>query len=222
MDEKKTTSGIEWKSKLVDLLIVILGITIAFQLNNWNESRNNRHTLHTYLKSFRLENKDNISQLQVAIRHAQQTKTLIDSLKNSLLAAKYHGPHIERQAVAMMSLSSFKPSLTTMENITATGDFKLIPDNELRRSIIATYNDYKATSQMEGLLYDFVESYLIPYFFNKMRFTSPNSMDRATLQDPRFENLVFGYDILLQQQINGYQSSLRKATDLAEKLEKER
>ncbi len=30
---------IEWKSKIADLLIVIIGISIAFQLNNWNESK---------------------------------------------------------------------------------------------------------------------------------------------------------------------------------------
>ena len=40
MKQNKWKLNIDWRSKFIDLLIVIIGITIAFQLNNQNESKN--------------------------------------------------------------------------------------------------------------------------------------------------------------------------------------
>lgn len=40
MKQNKWKLNIDWRSKFIDLLIVIIGITIAFQLNNLNESKN--------------------------------------------------------------------------------------------------------------------------------------------------------------------------------------
>ena len=64
----------------------------------------------------------------------------------------------------MPALADFHPSLTTMENITASGEFELISDIELRKKIIDTYNSYKTTSQLEGLIFDFVNQYLTGIF----------------------------------------------------------
>jgi len=42
MKKTKKKLKIDWNSKLIDLLIVIIGITIAFQLNNLNESNKSK------------------------------------------------------------------------------------------------------------------------------------------------------------------------------------
>ncbi len=48
---------IDWKSKFIDLLIVIVGISIAFKLNTWNESNKaNREIKGDYFKNPKFEN----------------------------------------------------------------------------------------------------------------------------------------------------------------------
>ena len=56
----KHKSTIDWKSKFLDLLIVIIGITIAFKLNTWNESIKEHSELEIYLQSFQEETALNI------------------------------------------------------------------------------------------------------------------------------------------------------------------
>ena len=73
MKKIKWKLDIDWKSKLIDLLIVITGITIAFQLNNLNESNKSKTQERDYLKSFYEENRDNESSLSLALEFAFKT-----------------------------------------------------------------------------------------------------------------------------------------------------
>jgi hypothetical protein len=118
----------------------------------------------------------------------------------------------------MMSLTNFRPSKTTMENITASGKFDLIKDIELRKTIINTYNAYKTTATVEGLISDYVSMYITPFLFNNVRFSDFSSIKSDFTQDPLFENIVIGYEVLLNQQISGYERNLEKLNLLNEQL----
>lgn len=210
---------IDWTSKLIDLLIVIIGITIAFKLNAWNESTNTSAELKSYLESFEDETAANMENLAIAIDHSHRVKVKMDTLKQILAAGDYDHKDIESLAVSMMSLASFDPSTTTMDNITASGQFELIRKVELRRDIIDNYKGYKTAKQLEGLVYEYVKEYATPFFFEHVRFNDPASAGKDFLKDPKFENIVYGYAVLLDQQIKGYENSREKGRKLAYRLQ---
>ena len=209
---------IDWNSKLIDLLIVIIGITIAFQLNNLNESNKSKAKEKDYLKSFYEDNKDNESNLSLALEFTLKTKDDLDSLKQILLSKNYQDDRITNLTASMMALSDFKPSLITMENITASGDFELISDFEYREVLIDTYNSYQTSSQFEGLLSDYVNQYVTPFFFENIRFSDFTSLKENFIKNPEFENIVFGYDALLTQKLKGYEENIAKLKKLNQLL----
>jgi hypothetical protein len=218
MKKSKRKLNIDWKSKFIDLLIVIIGITIAFQLNNLNESNKSKTQEKDYLKSFYEENRDNESSLSLALEFAFKTKNDIDSLKQILLSKNYEDDRIKNLSASMMTLSDFHPSLITMENITASGDFELISNFEYREKLIDTYNSYQTTSQLEGILSDYVNQYVTPFFFKNIRFSDFTSLKENFIKNPEFENIVFGYDALLTQKIKGYKVNLEKLKELNQLL----
>jgi len=118
----------------------------------------------------------------------------------------------------MMSLAQFNPTTLTMDNITASGEFDLIKDVELRKQLISTYESYNATKSLEDLLLEYVAKYPTPYFFENVKFSDFSSLGPDFIQDPLFENIVFGYQVLLAQQIKGYQDSLERINRLQKKL----
>ena len=65
---------------------------------------------------------------------------------------------------------------------------------------------------------DYVNQYVTPYFFEHVRLSNFSSLDNEFVKDPKFENVVIGYGILLNQQLQGYQSNLEKINELNEKL----
>ena len=214
MKKTKKILKIDWKSKLIDLLIVIIGITIAFQLNNLNESNKSKAKEKDYLKSFYEENRDNESSLSLALEFTLKTKNDIDSLKRILLSKDYQDDRIKDLTASMMVSSDFNPSLITMENITASGDFELISSFEYREKIIDTYNSYQTTLQLEGILSDYVNQYVTPFFFENVRFSDFTSLTENFMINPEFENIVFGYDALLTQKLRGYEENIVKLKKL--------
>jgi len=209
---------IDWQSKIIDLLIVIVGISIAFQLNTWNESIQSNIEFNNYVESFYEENSTNMSQLNSALEFSKTHKSNIDTLQQILLSNSYSDSRIETLAASLMVITSYNPSTTTMENIIASGEFELIKNIELRKRIIKTYNSYKNTKQLENLVTDYINQYVTPYFFEHVRFSNFSSLDKEFIEDPKFENVVIGYGVLLNQQLQGYQSNLEKVNELNEKL----
>ena len=218
MKKTKKKLKIDWKSKLIDLLIVVIGITIAFQLNNLNESNKSKAKEKDYLKSFYEENRDNESKLSLAVEFALKTKHDIDSLKQILLSKDYQDDRIKSLSASMMALSDFNPSLITMENITASGDFELISNFEFREKLIDTYNSYQTTSHLEGILSDYVNQYVTPFFFENIRFSDFTSLKENFIAKPEFENIVLGYDALLTQKLKGYEENIVKLKKLNQLL----
>ena len=218
MKKLKWKLDIDWKSKLIDLLIVIIGITIAFQLNNFNESNKSNAQERDYLKSFYEENRDNESNLSLALEFAIKTKNDIDTLKQILLSKNYEDNRIKNLSASMMTLSDFHPSIVTMESITESGEFKLISDLEYREKLIDTYNSYQTTAQLESILSDYVNQYVTPFFFRNIRFSDFTSLHDNFKESPEFENIVIGYDALLTQKLKGYEENLEKLKGLNQLL----
>jgi hypothetical protein len=214
MKKIKWRFDIDWKSKFVDLFIVIIGITIAFQLNNLNESNKSKAKEIDYLKSFYNENVDNESNLSLALEFCIENKKSIDTLKQLLLSKKYNDNRIKNLAASMLSLSDFSPTLITMENITASGEFELISNFESRENLIDTYNSYQITSQLENLLSDYVNQYVTPFLFENVRFSNFSSLNKDFAEEMKFENIVIGYDALLAQKISAYKVNLEKLKNL--------
>lgn len=209
---------IDWKSKIIDLLIVIIGITIAFKLNNWNESiKTNIETIE-YIGSFYDEANVNHEDLIAALEFSESNKRDIDTLKTFLLSKSYSDKRIKSLIASMMGMANYNPSTTTMQNISASGEFDLIKDIELRKNLINTYNAYKTTAMLETLVSNYLNQYMTPFLFENVRFSDFSSIHNDFIKDPLFENIVFGYDVLLNQLISGYKENLEKQNLLNEKL----
>ena len=201
-----------------EIILVVIGILIALQINNWNESKKNQSEVKNYLESFYEENHSNKISLQLAIEYNEEKIKGVDSLKQFLIFKNYTNKRIYPLSASLMGMSNYDPSTTTMENITASGDFNLVKDNELKKLIINTYKAYKTTFKLEKLLNDYLDKYVSPFFFENVSFNDFSSLEKDFIQDPKFENIVLGYEVLLNQQINGYKDNLEKTKLLEKKL----
>lgn len=217
--KKKRRNKIDWGSKFLDLLIVIIGISIAFQLNNSSESNKQKEEAKEYLLHFKEETAENQKSLKEALAFTQSNKTQNDTLKAILLRADYSDERIGGLITSLVSMSNFNPNQNTMQNITASGQFKLIRNYKLRKRILNTYNGFKNTAKLEELNVNYINNYITPFFFENVRFSNFTSVDSSFSQKPAFENIVFGYSVLLDQLINGYEKNLTQLAELAEALD---
>lgn len=209
---------IQWKSKFIDLLIVVIGISVAFNLNSWNESLDERAEAQDYQESFYQENTVNQTKLQKALEFSRSNINDIDTLIQIIMSKDYTDERANSLAANMMGMANYSPSITTMKNISASGQFDLIEDVELRKIIIETYDTYTTTTLYETVLSDYINQYVTPFFFENVRFVDFSSIHDEYLRNPKFENIVLGYRVLLNQQIEGYRDNLEKVRRLDEYL----
>jgi hypothetical protein len=217
--KKKIEINIDWKSKIIDLLIVIMGISIAFKLNTWNESKKANREIEDYLLSFQEESTNNKATLSAALEYSTSIKKDLDSLKILLIKENYGHKNIKTYASSLMGLSNFMPVTTTMDNITASGQFGLIKNAELKKRLIDTYKIYKSTIKMDDILMDYVDKYLTPYFFENVRFRDFSSIKGDFINNPEFENIVLGYEVLLNQQIQHYENAMGEIDSLLDTIQ---
>ena len=201
---------INWKSKFIDLLIVIVGISVAFKLNTWNENNKTNKEIADYLLNFKEESLTNKATLSNALEYSESVKEGLDSLKILLFEKDYDNKNIKNYTSRLMGLSNFIPVTTTMDNITASGQFGLIKDDELKKRLIKTYSTYRSSLKVDEILMDYVDKYLTPYFFENVRFSDFSSIKEDFIKNPKFENIVIGYEIMLNQQINHYKNAIEE------------
>ncbi|WKN46244.1 hypothetical protein [Tunicatimonas pelagia] len=217
---QKIKITIDWKSKLIDFFIVILGISLAFQLNSWNESRKDKQRLSNYLESFRLETQENVENLQRVLNAVRSQREVADTIKVLIASKRFMDPRLGSTSPEMTSFIAYQPLATTIENIKESGDFDLIKNYTLRKQLVDTYESMEGTEITERATEEYIRNFISPYFFNKVRYSTNYPIDPEDfITDHRFENIAIAYSNLMTNQIIRYEGVLEKLQDLEKSLD---
>ena len=117
-----------------EIILVVIGILIALQINNWNESHKNERKQNYYLKSLKSDLKANRIELERVIEICNSITFNSDSL---ILLSERELDNIEvkeltNQILNVGSYSIFNNKSSTVRELMATGDLKLIGNDSLR------------------------------------------------------------------------------------------
>ncbi|RAI94850.1 DUF6090 family protein [Algoriphagus yeomjeoni] len=138
---------------LGEIILVVIGILIALQVNNWNENRKNQNTEQVLLKALLQEFESNLEILDQAI-------TLNDSnIARGLKLGELTGPSLpdgigEKDLSELMvgvfkSEPRFFPNQGTIEEIINTGRLTIFSDLALRKAISAWKADLDLVKNQE-------------------------------------------------------------------------
>ncbi len=143
LNEGKTTNY--FKYAIGEIVLVVIGILIALNINNWNEDRKDKIKERAYLVNLNKDIKADISYNNRNIFERFDKK--VEALKNG--KAYYQNLYIITDTLAFLNDLgygavfgnvnwSFKK--TTYNQLVNTGDFKIIENDSLRESILSYYN----------------------------------------------------------------------------------
>ncbi len=211
---------INWLVHFIELLVVIIGITIAFQLNVLKENSKNNKKEKTYLKSLQDDLDVDIEKLDTLIQLNEQKihyfNRLIsmcfqpDQRNDSLfffVSMNYYSVPFQSQSISYSSLSN-------------SGNLDLIADYGLRTQIVSLYEQkYEALQLYDKVLMNYSESYYNKYGIENIRHTSYNKVDTGFLSDYVFHNLIFSLRGIMSQKVGFEKEVLQSAKDLRRTIE---
>ena len=210
---------INWRYAIGELLIVIVGISIAFALNNWASNIRNRDEGKAYLSNIKNDLSQDIVQLDSNITKIELRRKQLQTLIGHLHVKR---PGRDTAALKIFKVAdpvSFRGNETTIQSMKFSGDLKLITDIELKNKIMAHYGIYEHVEMENERHGTFAKDYLAEYFMKNIdygKFRSEDGFD--FVEDKYFQNLVYSLYGIYGLELKVQQEARQSAKELYEVL----
>ena len=130
---------INWKNHLIELVVVFIGITAAFTLNNWQENRKTAQLQNKYIESLFQDLENDCSELSNLIHFYDNALHAIKRLEILAAQTKTRNDSMNYYAQNLLVLNAFIPQKATYESLKTSGDLKIIDDFDLKRKISSLF-----------------------------------------------------------------------------------
>ncbi|WP_411766428.1 DUF6090 family protein [Winogradskyella sp. A3E31] len=159
MEQNKT--GRYLKYAIGEIILVVIGILIALQINNWNEQRKENIQEQAILKRLQKEFNSNKEQLQ-------QKVTIRDRIiRNCTELLEYFNDPNEATLDSiivkhsrLMTPTSFDP---IQNDLVSSGNIEILKSEELKQLLINWSTDVIQLQEVEQMFYRYHENNVVPY-----------------------------------------------------------
>jgi len=195
---------IEWHKYIFDTIVVIVGILIAFSLNNWNETRKNNIREQEYLTSIKEEIKNDSLFLESTwFKNFVKKINTLERTKRYIL-----GTYIPKDTIQFIndagyggiySRASFIGTSKIYKELLNTGNLSLISSSDIRNQIIEYYD-------RQEFIINYANNIRTEYatYMNSVKPYNPKSQDINRLEIPRMLAMIKTeeYHSLINQELS--------------------
>ncbi|MBO3116114.1 hypothetical protein J4050_05110 [Winogradskyella sp. DF17] len=197
--------GKYFKYAIGEIILVVIGILIALQINNWNENRKNATKETAVLSNINKEFKQNKKQLDSVVEQHELVYTCCTKIMSLFPITS------KPEATVLDSLSyqlfwsyggtTFNPSQTSINALSSTSSFDIIKNDTLK-DLLISWNDLIDDYQEEELrsrehMIEQYDPYMANHFDFNFNFNDQRN-DFEALQTLKFEYLVKNTHLLVE------------------------
>lgn len=223
LSEGKT--GKYLKYAIGEILLVMIGILLAIQVNNWNEYNKNRNTEEKLLVELRENLINNITKLKNDIKKENQAIESIDLIVDHFNKRKSYNDSLDIHFQRGFFSPDIVLSTSGFEAIKSKG-FEIIHDDELRKSIIKLYdvNYDNLLSETIRLEDQFWPVAVLPMVHKHFKFLDSGAKPidyNALMDDKKYVNMILHRKHFRKQAYELKTESLGQTELLLKKIELE-
>jgi len=134
-----------------EIILVVIGILIALSINNWNEARKSTEQETLYLNRLLTENKQDIVAFNNNIKELQKGIESVENFSKALKNDAIEDSTLIKSANDYFKYGSIYPifysSNSTFDDLSSTGNLKVITNTNLRDSIVQHYANHKFVAE---------------------------------------------------------------------------
>jgi len=208
---------IDWTSHFIELVVVFIGITGAFLLNNWRETRAERKLEFKYYNSLLRDLTDDADKIDAIQTFIQQQDSVLQTFITRSSAGDFPLDSISNVLYALVSTSQFSAETGTYETIKYSGN--VYTDYELREEINSYYDKVDELMVKQEVHFNFVNNYCTPFIYKNMDMLRGKLLPGVSITT-EFTNLAVGYKVLLDQNLQAFNELMKMNMDLKLQLAK--
>lgn len=231
MEKNKTVKYLKYA--IGEIVLVVIGILIALQINNWNEQSKQRIEEARLLEKVSIDLVSDINQLEEIIRNATVRQTIVDSIFTFLHKNPSSDPmkFLNYNFFAISTENHFEVNSGTFDESQSAGSIKFIQNDSLRQQIFNYYRNTKRNYDDENTVQSLYRD-IIPTIFKKIVATKeyvfmhngtisnlPKVDIAALSKDQDYMAILLQKEISEEYQIRGWQSFLKDAESLIQQIQ---
>lgn len=192
-----------------EILLVMIGISLAFQLDNWNENRLKENTEISYYQNIKeqIEDDKNLIKEQVAYNNHYMVQF---KYANEILEAN------ERSKMDTLGLivrnltqySDFDKKGNIYETLVNSGEIKLLRNHSIVNSIREIEEKYNYMNRMENIHYKAMMSHVIQAINPVIKFSNGKIQEPNKVYNYEFQNLVLSILQVMTEKDKVYNEAL--------------
>lgn len=178
-----------------EILLVVIGILLALQLNNWKEQRNNDLKEKEFLRAINVEFKENRVQFDSVLSHHRADLEHLDQII-SYFPIKLERPVLDSLAPHLRKIFAswtFNPSQGSINSLLNTSSFNLIKNDSLRNILLSWADLVNDFSEDEKFNKEYqigaFDEYFSKYYDFDFNFDDPR-FDLTVMQELQFEYII--------------------------------
>ncbi|MFO7524385.1 MAG: DUF6090 family protein [Ignavibacteriaceae bacterium] len=195
---------IDWKNHFIGLLVVVIGITIAFMLENWRQEQAASKLEQKYFTSFKDDLQYDSSRLDSTITAVQNKIYLLKSVIGEMSSGDINQARAEEVITDMLSNHSFVPKQATYESVKNSGGMNIISDYEVKEAIVSYYSLNYELRLKEQVFFDYLQEFVLPFVYKNVEFLTGHIVNKSAINSFEFKNIVAGYYGLTEQNFQAY------------------
>jgi len=134
-----------------EIVLVVIGILIALAINNWNENRKAALQENLYLKRLLLETNQDLNHFAESIKSLEKGNRSIVLFSEAIKSKTIQDSLLLQRASDYFKYGSIYPVFTssksTFDDLSSTGNLKIIKNIKLREALVKYYADYEQAKE---------------------------------------------------------------------------
>ena len=226
--------GKYFKYAIGEILLVVIGILIALQINNWNDQSKAKKSAQVQLGQLYQNVSDDLTLLRTLNTNVIGNLTSCKKLSEQFQLIKPFDSLSTSYLIDNIFEWNFYGNTSAYEKLNLSGEFSILPKT-LQNDITDYYNLLNRVKEREEISNTFIKKEFEPYYFdnysiyhrkgsnlhpitseyykNDKRKPIALNIDKIT-HDHKMSTLIFGRYYQLKNQQEAYQNAIEKANDI--------
>ncbi len=192
---------------LGEILLVVIGILIALQVDNWNGERKDIKREAALLAEIHRDFRANLELFEQSQAGHQRSLENSEFILGDLMGVEQiaAADSVDAYIISgVLSTSSYDPSSGMVNSLISTGSIELIRNDSLRNLLIAWPDTLRDFKDQEDKANQFTINYIWPFSIENFDIANPeNPANDQAWRDIKFRNIVLTRSVMLRSLCSG-------------------
>lgn len=210
---------INWQYTFGEILIVIIGISIAFSMNECAQNAKDQSQKIQYLANIKndviadkLQLESNIKEISEKVTLTREIIPLLGTNNPNLIKSQH-------KIFQVANVTNFTPNNITYQTLINSGDLKLIEDFKLKKAIESHYANYATMFKDYERQETIHKEHLGPYFIHHANFDAIRKGQIAFSNEKLLKNIIQSMSGSFQFKLQATEKAIKSCDRLLSILE---